>query len=223
LGQDLNHGLDDSTRHHTLIDLASRLERIRNRRFPSGTDTDLQLDPAGGPPDRIAYQPLALSFVGWLFAILYTLVVTGTEGTARQAVMVTDKPQLAGHEKKVAIIEPPAKIIQSVPHLNTATRAIPESSLAMVSSLSNLSSIGMCAAPPLRTRQRSRTIDAVIACAQVPVSSLAMMSSLSNLSSIGMCAAPPLRTRQRSRGATLVVGYSSAVPFGLSHKVSSAA
>lgn len=198
------------------------MERIRNRRFPSGTNTDLRLEPADGLPDRTAYQPLALSFVGSLFAILYTLVVTETEGTVRQAFVVTAKPQLVVDKKKVAIIEPPAKIIQSVPHLNTATRAIPESSLAMVSSLSNLSSIGMCAAPPLRTRQRSRTIDAVIACAQVPVSSLAMMSSLSNLSSIGMCAAPPLRTRQRSRGATLVVGYASAVPFVLSHKVSSA-
>lgn len=196
---------------------------MRNKRFPSGTNTDLRLEPADGLPDRTAYQPLALSFVGWLFAILYSLVVTGTGGTARQAVMVTDKSRLEVHEKKVAIIEqPPGKIIQSVPHINTATRAIPESSLAMVSSLSNLSSIGMCAAPPLRTRQRSRTIDAVIACAQVPVSSLAMISSLSNLSSIGMCAAPPLRTRQRSRGATLVVGYASAVPFVLSHKVSSA-
>jgi hypothetical protein len=32
----------------------------------------------------------------------------------------------------------------------------------MMSSMSNLSSIGMCAAPPLRTRQRSRTMTSVV-------------------------------------------------------------
>ena len=97
------------------------------------------------------------------------------------------------------------------PHSNTSNQAIPPSSTSMTSSLSNLSSIGLCVAPPLRTRLRSRTIEAVMSSAQIPVSSLAMMSSLSNLSSIGMCVAPPLRTRQRSRSS--VIGYASAVPF----------
>ena len=105
----------------------------------------------------------------------------------------------------------PGNLSKSKPYINPSSRAIPQSSISMTSSLSNLSSIGLCAAPPLRTRQRSRTIEAVISAAQIPVSSLAMMSSMSNLSSIGMCAAPPLRTRQRSRSS--VVGYASAVPF----------
>jgi len=118
-------------------------------------------------------------------------------------------------------------VVEHEPHYHAILRAVPACSLAMVSSLSNLSSIGLCKAPPLRTRQRSRTIEAVIACAhaQIPLSSLAMMSSLSNLSSIGMCAAPPLRTRQRSRTATStsVVGYASAVPFAFTKKVNAVA
>jgi hypothetical protein len=108
---------------------------------------------------------------------------------------------------------PPTKpsACHSKPDIHTPLRAVTQSSITMTSSLSNLSSIGLCAAPPLRSRQRSRTIEAVISAAQIPVSSLAMMSSMSNLSSIGMCAAPPLRTRQRSRSS--VVRYASAVPF----------
>jgi hypothetical protein len=94
----------------------------------------------------------------------------------------------------------------------------------MTSTISNISSIGLCTAPPLRTRRRSRTIDAVLAFPQIPISSLAMMSSLSNLSSIGLCTAPPLRVRQRSRTAASasVVGYASAIPFTSSFKTDAA-
>jgi hypothetical protein len=178
------------------------------------------LSSEGGRSTKTTYKPLSLSIIEYLFAALCTLFRSVKHQSASS---LSDDLSQSTPEEEDQAVEPPTKKSESVPHINTATRAIPASSLAMVSSLSNLSSIGMCAAPPLRTRQRSRTIDAVIACAHVPVSSLAMMSSLSNLSSIGMCAAPPLRTRQRSRGATLVVGYASAIPFALSKQVSSVA
>jgi hypothetical protein len=185
--------------------LVSELERKRNRRFPSGCNTDLRLSTPkekGGKP----YRPLFFRFIAILFSLLQemfersqTASVACSFGTSRAS-----RPSDERTSTKL-------NTCHLKPDVHTPLRAVPQSSTSMTSSLSNLSSIGLCAAPPLRTRQRSRTIEAVISGAQIPVSSLAMMSSMSNLSSIGMCAAPPLRTRQRSRSS--VVGYASAVPF----------
>ena len=156
---------------------------------------------------RKPYRPLFFRFIAILFSLLQemfdcsqTVSVARSFGNLKVLRSLDDVPAAV-----------PERFLKSKSHIDTSTQAIPQSSTSMTSSLSNLSSIGLCAAPPLRTRQRSRTIQAVISGATVPVSSLAMMSSMSNLSSIGMCAAPPLRTRQRSRSS--VVGYASAVPF----------
>jgi len=174
-------------------------------RFPSGYNTDLRLSEPkkkGGEP----YRPLSFRFIAILFSLLQgmfersqTASVARSFGSSRDSKLSDGNPTIE------------SGTCHSKPEVHTPIRIVPQSSILMTSSLSNLSSIELCAAPPLRTRQRSRTIEAVISAAQIPVSSLAMMSSMSNLSSIGMCAAPPLRTRQRSRSS--VVGYASAVPF----------
>jgi hypothetical protein len=213
--------LGDSSKHHILIGVVSDLERARGRRFPSGLNVNIGLLHFTTPEGR--YIPLTFSVLRLVVVALREMwsMITHTHMLRPKAVC---SPAGITKESTATIIsiEPESTVTprSSTPHQNTHTRAIPLSSLSMVSSLSSLSSIGLCSAPPLRIRQRSRTIDAVIACAQaqIPISSLAMMSSLSNLSSIGMCTAPPLRLRQRSSTTSIqvgegIVGYASAVPF----------
>jgi len=198
----------------------SELDSKRNRRFPIGFNGDLRLSPLK-KECRGTYRPLFFIFMAKLYCFL------GVPGATLTQPILASTPSSHRSMSETKPAHKSTIIVERDGHCHPAARAIPASSLAMISSLSNLSSIGLCTAPPLRTRQRSRTIDVVIACAQaqIPKSSLAMMSSLSNLSSIGMCTAPPLRTRQRSRTATSasVVGYASAVPFRSSQKISAAA
>jgi hypothetical protein len=182
------------------------LERKRNRRFPSGYDANLQLS-SPKEEGRKPYRPLIFRLMTIAYCVLQWMFDRSQTASVARS-LGSSKGPMTSDERRTA---KPGTVSELKPHDHVPIRAIPQSSISMTSSLSNLSSIGLCAAPPLRTRQRSRTIEAVISGAQIPVSSLAMMSSMSNLSSIGMCAAPPLRTRQRSRSS--VVGYASAVPF----------
>jgi hypothetical protein len=188
-----------------LIALVSDLEQKRNRRFPSGNNVELRLSPLKDQGIK-PYHPLFFRFIAFLYFMIQEMFERSQTASIARS-LGSYKTSRPSDERTSA----KPSICHLKPDVHIPDRGIHHSSMSMTSSLSNLSSIGLCAAPPLRTRQRSRTIEAVISAAQIPVSSLAMMSSMSNLSSIGMCAAPPLRTRQRSRSS--VVGYASAVPF----------
>jgi len=198
--------LDDPSKHHALTALVSELELKRNRRFPGGYNTDLRSS-LPNEQGRKPYRPLIIRFFAFLYCVLQGMFNRSQTATVARA-FGTSKESKSLNNVSASAQEPVSK---SKSDISISSRVIPQSSTSMTSSLSNLSSIGLCVAPPLRTRLRSRTIEAVISVAQIPVSSLAMMSSMSNLSSIGMCVAPPLRTRQRSRSS--VIGYASAVPF----------
>lgn len=204
----LKQVLAEPSSHHSLTSLISDLERKRGKRFASGYNPDLRPNTAGPDAQPLSYTPLSVQMtiaVGWL---VYTLIQISriwwhNVSSSHQPAIMTESSQPV---KTTMQSEAGPPTVYGIP-------PILASSTAMSSSMSNLSCIGMCAAPPLRSRQRSRTIETVLALAAIPASSLAMMSSMSNLSSIGMCAAPPLRTRQRSRTMTSVVGYPSHSPF----------